>query len=105
MLPSACPLPASVQLARTPLFLKEIKGLTYFFEAIPKFAGGPPKVATQSNVVGEIAERYASAVYELADEARSLDETAADLNGLKELLIESARHKRRVPRRTGPSPR
>jgi len=89
VLPSACPLPASVQLARTPLFLKEIKGLTYFFEAIPKFAGGPPKVATQSNVVGEIAERYASAVYELADEARSLDETAADLNGLKELLIES----------------
>jgi F0F1-type ATP synthase delta subunit len=36
-------------------------------------------VATQSNVASEIAERYASAVYELADEARVLDETAADL--------------------------
>jgi F-type H+-transporting ATPase subunit delta len=47
-------------------------------------------VATQSNVVSEIAERYASAVYELADEGRVLDETAADLKSLKALLEESA---------------
>jgi len=47
-------------------------------------------VATQSNVVSVIAERYASAVYELADEARILDETAADLNSLNDMLDESA---------------
>ena len=47
-------------------------------------------MATQSNVVGEIAGRYASAVYELADEARVLDETAADLQSLQGLFGESA---------------
>lgn len=47
-------------------------------------------MATQSNVVSVIAERYASAVYDLADEARVLDDTAADLRSLKELLDESA---------------
>ena len=47
-------------------------------------------MATQSNVVSVIAERYASAVYELADEARALDDTAADLQSLKVLLGESA---------------
>ncbi len=46
-------------------------------------------MATQSNVVSEIVERYASAVYELADEARVLDETAGDLKSLKALLGES----------------
>ena len=46
-------------------------------------------MATQSNVVSEIAERYASAVYELADEGRVLDETAADLKALQALLEES----------------
>lgn len=47
-------------------------------------------MATQSNVVSVIAERYASAVYDLADEARVLDDTAADLKSLKEMLSESA---------------
>lgn len=47
-------------------------------------------MATQSNVASEIAERYASAVYELADEARVLDETAADLKSIKGMLSESA---------------
>jgi len=47
-------------------------------------------VATQSNVVSVISGRYASAVYDLADEARVLDETAADLKSLKEMLSESA---------------
>jgi F-type H+-transporting ATPase subunit delta len=46
-------------------------------------------VATQSNVVGEIAGRYASAVYELADEGRVLDETAADLKSLNAMFSES----------------
>jgi len=47
-------------------------------------------VATQSNVVSVIAERYASAVYDLADEAHILDDTAADLRSLQELLDDSA---------------
>ena len=47
-------------------------------------------MATQSNVVSEIAGRYASAVYELADESRVLDDTAADLKSLNDLLGESA---------------
>jgi F-type H+-transporting ATPase subunit delta len=77
-------------LARVLLFPSEIKGLEKFLEALSNFAGGPPKVATQSNVVGEIAGRYASAVYDLADEASVLDETAADLKSLNGLLSESA---------------
>ena len=47
-------------------------------------------MATQSNVVSVVAERYASAVYELADEARVLDDTAADLKSLQAMLGESA---------------
>lgn len=47
-------------------------------------------MATQSNVVSVVAERYASAVYELADEARVLDDTAADLKSLQSMLDESA---------------
>ena len=47
-------------------------------------------MATQSNVVSVIAERYAAAVYDLADEARVLDETAADLKSLQALFSESA---------------
>ena len=46
-------------------------------------------MATQSNVVSVVAERYASAVYELADEARILDDTAADLKSLQAMLDES----------------
>ncbi len=47
-------------------------------------------MATQTSVVSVIAERYASAVYELADEGRVLDDTAADLKSLKAWLEESA---------------
>ena len=47
-------------------------------------------MATQTSVVSVIAARYASAVYELADEGRVLDDTAADLNSLKAWLEESA---------------
>jgi len=46
-------------------------------------------VATQANVISEIAERYASAAYELADEGRVLDDVAADLRTLHTLLSES----------------
>jgi F-type H+-transporting ATPase subunit delta len=45
-------------------------------------------VATQTT--GLIAERYASALYELADEAKALDQVAADLRALKAMIGASA---------------
>jgi F-type H+-transporting ATPase subunit delta len=36
-----------------------------------------------------LAQRYASALYELAEDAKALDDVAADLRGLKSLLAES----------------
>jgi F-type H+-transporting ATPase subunit delta len=45
-------------------------------------------VATQTT--GLIAERYASALYELADEAKALDQVAADLRALKAMMAASA---------------
>lgn len=41
-------------------------------------------MATQST--GLIAERYASALYELADDAKALDQVAADLRALKAMI-------------------
>jgi F-type H+-transporting ATPase subunit delta len=46
-------------------------------------------VAASQSVVGDIAERYGLALYELADEAKSLDEVAGDLESLKALIAES----------------
>ncbi len=45
-------------------------------------------MATQTT--GLIAERYASALYELADEAKALDQVAADLKALKAMMAASA---------------
>lgn len=47
-------------------------------------------MATDQSVVGDIAERYALALYELADESRGLDAVAGDLTSLKALIGESA---------------
>ncbi|MFT5182306.1 MAG: F-type H+-transporting ATPase subunit delta [Alphaproteobacteria bacterium] len=47
-------------------------------------------MATEANVISVVAERYASAVYELADEARVLDGTADDLKSLQAMLRDSA---------------
>ncbi len=47
-------------------------------------------MATETSVVGDIAERYGLALYELADEAKSLDEVADDLTSLRGLIAESA---------------
>jgi F-type H+-transporting ATPase subunit delta len=44
-------------------------------------------VATETT--GLIAERYASALYELADEARALDQVATDLRSLKAMMAGS----------------
>ena len=46
-------------------------------------------MAANASVVGNIAERYGLALYELADEAKSLDEVASDLESLKALIAES----------------
>ena len=47
-------------------------------------------MATETSVIGGIADRYATALYELADEARALDAVAEDLRGLGALIDESA---------------
>jgi F-type H+-transporting ATPase subunit delta len=46
-------------------------------------------VAAETSVVGDIAERYGLALYELADEAKCLDEVANDLGALRDLIAES----------------
>lgn len=47
-------------------------------------------MASTSGVIGALASRYAVAVYDLADEAKVLDETAEDLKSLKSLITENA---------------
>ena len=47
-------------------------------------------MAAKTSVVGGIAERYGLALYELADETKSLDEVAGDLESLKSLIAESS---------------
>lgn len=46
-------------------------------------------MAAQSGPVSGIAERYASALFDLADERKALDEVAEDLRSLKRMLDES----------------
>ena len=47
-------------------------------------------MAADSGVVGNIAQRYGLALYELADEAKNLDDVASDLESLKALIAESS---------------
>lgn len=53
-------------------------------------------MASQGKGVSEIARRYATALFELADEKAILDRVAADLRGLKTLLAESGDLRRLV---------
>ena len=46
-------------------------------------------MASQGTGVSGLAGRYASALFELADENKALDRTATDLTGLKRMLAES----------------
>ena len=46
-------------------------------------------MATQQSGATELAARYAAALFELADEAKSLDQTAADLASLQSMLNDS----------------
>jgi len=47
-------------------------------------------VASEATGEGGLAERYATALFALADERRALDEVAGDLRSLKALIDESA---------------
>jgi len=53
-------------------------------------------VATEGTGVSELAARYATALFDLADEHKALDQTAQDLTLLKQLLAESADLRRLV---------
>jgi F-type H+-transporting ATPase subunit delta len=47
------------------------------------------KLASEATGVTLLAERYASALFDIADERRTLDEVAADLRQLRAMLAES----------------
>ena len=46
-------------------------------------------MATKTSVIGGIAGRYATALYDLADAAKALDEVASDLGTLKGMVTDS----------------
>jgi len=46
-------------------------------------------VASEGTGVSGLADRYAAALFELADERKALDQVAADLRSLRQLLAES----------------
>lgn len=47
-------------------------------------------MASTGTGVSELAQRYSTALFELADENKALDQVAGDLSTLKEILAESA---------------
>ena len=53
-------------------------------------------VASEATGAGGLAERYAIALFDLADERKALDEVAGDLRGLRDLIGESADLKRLI---------
>src|SRR5690349_13361358 len=60
----------------------------------PSTGSGPlgepgPKVPDQNSPVSGVAERYATALFELARDSRGLDQTNADLDRVSALLAES----------------
>ena len=53
-------------------------------------------MASEATGAGGLAERYAIALFDLADERKALDEVAGDLRGLRDLIGESADLKRLI---------
>jgi F-type H+-transporting ATPase subunit delta len=53
-------------------------------------------VASEGTGISGLADRYAAALFELADEKKVLDQVAGDLRGLRQLLAESADLRRLV---------
>ena len=56
-------------------------------------------MAAKSGALGGLVERYAAALYELADEAKSLDAVADDLSQLAELMRRDPDTKFKVAKR------
>lgn len=56
----------------------------------PQFAGTSNSVASETSLASGLAGRYATALYDLADEAKQIDAVAADLARLKAMIDESA---------------
>ncbi|HEY2875840.1 MAG TPA: F0F1 ATP synthase subunit delta [Reyranella sp.] len=55
----------------------------------PRFGQGEARIVSTAATTG-VAGRYASALFELADNAKALDQVAQDLDTFKKLLAESA---------------
>lgn len=53
-------------------------------------------MASEGTGVSELATRYSTALFELADESKALDQVASDLTTLKQILAESADLRRLV---------
>ncbi|MBU6506571.1 MAG: F0F1 ATP synthase subunit delta [Alphaproteobacteria bacterium] len=53
-------------------------------------------MASEATSVAGLAERYAAALFELADERKALDAVASDLTGLRRLLDDSADLRRMI---------
>jgi len=53
-------------------------------------------VASETTVTGAIANRYAKALYELADENKSLDQVAGDVTALKAMIGDSSDLRRAI---------
>src|SRR5258708_2272485 len=54
------------------------------------------RVASKSSGVSGLADRYATALFDLADERKSLDQVAGDLRQLRAMLADSAELRRLV---------
>src|SRR5258708_1328579 len=62
----------------------------------PSISKDFPRVASQGTGVSGLADRYATALFDLADERRSLDQVSEDLRRLRAMLNESAELRRLV---------
>src|SRR5437879_5143577 len=55
-----------------------------------------PRVASQGTGVSGLADRYAAALFDLADEHKALDQVSDDLRRLRAMLNESAELRRLI---------
>ncbi|MDE2164725.1 MAG: F0F1 ATP synthase subunit delta [Alphaproteobacteria bacterium] len=53
-------------------------------------------MASEATSIAGLAERYAAALFDLADERKALDATASDLTGLRRMIDESADFRRMI---------
>jgi len=56
------------------------------FQGHRQRSGGDPDVASEATGLSAIADRYATALYELADQAKALDRVADDLRALRDAI-------------------